>query len=368
VEQEEHRGHGLPPWLPRSDRGQPDLAKGEGSAQAASLARRAKTMGSRTLVEREISRKFKGPAPTLLSSLGKSPPMRLSFVSGDAAMNERSRISRAEDAYIAHILLRPTPVYAQLWVDGHEHPLLLNPGGVMLAHMENQPSIRFHADFQFLRCWIAKETLDEMAEETFGRASPGLRRPEFGTVDPVLFHLSAAIVPLLSRGALSDQLLVDQLAVALHNRLAASYSGAPIDLRSESRGGLAPWQERRAKDFIRAHLDRGVTLQQIASQCGVSASHFSRAFKQTTGRTPHRWLLERRVESSKIDLTDPDLPMSEIGRRHGFSDPSHFSRVFSNLTGQTPAVWRRNRSSQSSFEELPPYQDWPSGRSAIAGA
>lgn len=106
-------------------------------------------------------------------------------------------------------------------------------------------------------------------------------------------------------------------------------------------GGLAKWQERRAKEFIAARLDSKLSISEIAEACGLSVSHFTRAFHQTTGLSPHRWLTERRIERAQALIRDVELPLSEIAVTCGFADQSHFTRVFTGVVGKSPGAWRR---------------------------
>jgi AraC family transcriptional regulator len=112
------------------------------------------------------------------------------------------------------------------------------------------------------------------------------------------------------------------------------------------RGGLAPWQERRAKELMSTHLGREISLAFVAGECGLSVSHFARSFKQCTGKPPHRWLLENRVEKAKELLINAELPLAEIALECGFSDQSHFTRVFSRIAGTSPGTWQRLRPSR----------------------
>ena len=106
-------------------------------------------------------------------------------------------------------------------------------------------------------------------------------------------------------------------------------------------GGLAPWQARRAHERLESDLGGTLSLQQIAAEFDLSVSHFSRAFRISTGLPPHQWLLRQRVEAAKQLMTVRDLPLSEIAISAGFANQSHFTRVFSALVGVSPGVWRR---------------------------
>ena len=299
--------------------------------------------------EREVTRKFGVAAPTLLSRVGECPPISFSLVRAETPMEERSKVSRAEDAYVIHIFLKEVVTDTPLWISGREHRIpQLRQGGLLMANLQTEPSIWCHSAFEFVRCYVAKETLDTLGLEACGKRSVGLRRPEFGTVDPILFHLAAATVPMLQRQAAGDQLLVDQIALTLHRRLSHAYGGPPMEERAAAvEGRLLAWQERRVKELMDANIGQPVSLRDLADVCCLSVSRFSRAFRRTMGCTPRQWLMGRRVEAAKAGLLRSDLPLTELFATFGFADASHFSRVFTNATGETPADWRRRRSTSN---------------------
>ena len=115
------------------------------------------------------------------------------------------------------------------------------------------------------------------------------------------------------------------------------------------RGGLAPWQVKRACERLDSDLGGKLSLQQIAAEFDLSVSHFSRAFRISTGLPPHQWLLRQRVKAAKQLMTVRDLPLSEIAISAGFANQSHFTRVFSAAVGVSPgsvaprSAWRPGR-------------------------
>ena len=104
---------------------------------------------------------------------------------------------------------------------------------------------------------------------------------------------------------------------------------------------MAPWQRRRATEMIWAKLDGSVRLAALAQECGLSVSHFARAFKASFGVSTHNWLNERRIERSKHLMMTTTLPLAEIAIRSGFSDQAGLTRIFHRLVGESPGKWRR---------------------------
>ena len=114
-----------------------------------------------------------------------------------------------------------------------------------------------------------------------------------------------------------------------------------------ARGGLAPWQLRRAEALMCENLSIQVPLGRVAEECGLSVRHLARAFRQSTGVPPHRWLLDRRVERAKELLPNSKLSLSDVALACGFGDQSHFTRTFTAAVRLSPGLWRRLQSAPS---------------------
>ena len=84
------------------------------------------------------------------------------------------------------------------------------------------------------------------------------------------------------------------------------------------RGGLAPWREARAKQLLRENICGDISVQELAGACGLSVGYFNRAFKQSVGCTPHRWLTHERLELAKQLILNTDDPLCEIALAVGF--------------------------------------------------
>jgi transcriptional regulator GlxA family with amidase domain len=116
--------------------------------------------------------------------------------------------------------------------------------------------------------------------------------------------------------------------------------GDEAEARHPARGGLPPRAFRRVREYILAHLTDDVSNVVLAGFVGLSPSHFSRAFKQSAGLSPHRFVLERRIERVKHLLAETELPLAQIAVTAGFGDQSHCSRWFRELVGMTPSRFR----------------------------
>lgn len=159
-------------------------------------------------------------------------------------------------------------------------------------------------------------------------------------LDPVVNHLRLAIQPALAQPENACKIFLNHIALALQAYCAHAHGETRVTSPA-IRGGLAPWQLRRAKEMLLAHLDGDISLPEVARACKLSVSHFARAFRRTTGQPPHRWLTCRRVEKAKDLLRQSTDPMADIALRCGFADQASFIRAFKRVVGASPGGWRR---------------------------
>jgi transcriptional regulator of acetoin/glycerol metabolism len=107
------------------------------------------------------------------------------------------------------------------------------------------------------------------------------------------------------------------------------------------RGGLPPGALRRVREYIAAHIHENLDIATLASHAGLSAHHFSRAFKASVGMPPHRYLLQQRIRKAADLIERSEQPLVSIALVVGFADQAHFSRSFHALVGLTPSQFRR---------------------------
>ena len=108
-------------------------------------------------------------------------------------------------------------------------------------------------------------------------------------------------------------------------------------------GGLSPSVVRRVCEYIDANLQTNIDLTTLSEIAGLSIWHFCRAFKQSVGVTPHKYLIHRRLDQARPLVADTNLPLAQIAIGSGFSDQSHFIRRFNQYFGLSPGAFRRSQ-------------------------
>ena len=119
---------------------------------------------------------------------------------------------------------------------------------------------------------------------------------------------------------------------------------ANIGLQVIERTPFAPlssqWREELAKQLILERLGETVEVTELARACALSRSHFSRAFKCSTGLSPQDWIRHQRIARAKQLIQNTDMTLTQISLECGFCDQAHFTREFKRAFGTTPKVWR----------------------------
>jgi AraC family transcriptional regulator len=245
-----------------------------------------------------------------------------------------------EDAFLVSLTLRDYP-HRVYWEDGR----LMSEcdvwaGQTCIHDLKRNPVALLDKSHHHLFFYLPRSALDEIAEDADAPRISDLNHEPKGKDDKTIAGLGRLLLPALNHPDQVSQLFVDYLLLAAGAHVAQTYGGMrPLSV--PVRGGLAAWQVSRAKEILSAHLDGRVSLKEVAHECGLSVSHFSRAFRRTTGAAPHNWLLALRVEAAKEKLRDNRLSLLEVARACGFSDQSHLTKVFSRAIGMSPGAWRR---------------------------
>lgn len=163
--------------------------------------------------------------------------------------------------------------------------------------------------------------------------------PVIGRQHPRVAHVMGLIELELRRPSLGSRLMIDGLLRALAGLLATG--GADPCADKCDRIYISPCKLKRVLEFIEAHLQESIGLDDLAQTAGLSANHFLRVFKLATGATPYHFLRTRRLERARILLAENTMSLAELALECGFANQAHFTAAFSQEMGISPGRYRR---------------------------
>lgn len=196
---------------------------------------------------------------------------------------------------------------------------------------------------QLFHLYSAKTSFNRLVEETLDRDPATVElRDEFFFRDATLENVIRHGVLRLDWDEPAERIAVTQAANMLFTYLASRFTNrrGPLAVR----GGLAPVVLGRVTAFIEAHLHQPLTVGDLAAVAGLSAYHFARMFRASTGTSPHAFVLARRVARARQMIARPGReapPLAEIAAACGFASQSHLTQRFRAATGQTPGAYAR---------------------------
>jgi AraC family transcriptional regulator len=239
--------------------------------------------------------------------------------------------------HFLHLVLRGNVEY-QVRTRGRDLRFTSRPGTLFLLPRGTVDEINWRGPTQRIAVAVHRRLLTNALDETADADDVELTE-HWNLIDR---HLSALLLEMTAdleddspAGRLYGESLANTLAVYLLNRYAVRRI-TPIGYKR----GLPGYRLRRVLDFIGEKLEEDISLSQLAAIAGMSPHYFSQLFKQSTGRTPHEFVLLKRIEHAKKELCNPKSSVTEAALRAGFQSPSHFARVFRQFEGTTPSRFR----------------------------
>lgn len=217
----------------------------------------------------------------------------------------------------------------------------LQAGQILISDMRREPRVLVDRPYHSVLFYLPKMAVDVLTDQAdIPRIDELQYEPGVGISDETIKHLGLSLLPAFRAPGQTSRLFLDYVTLAFASHTVQKYGGTR-SLSKPLKGGLAPWQEKLSKELIADNLAGSTSLSELAKTCGLSVSHFSRAFRKSTGLAPHAWLLQARVDTAKVMLRDRDASLSAIASSCGFVDSSHFTRVFTRLVGLSPRAWSR---------------------------
>jgi AraC family transcriptional regulator len=158
-----------------------------------------------------------------------------------------------------------------------------------------------------------------------------------GIMDPALLHIAMALRDGLRAGRADDAMYGESLSLALAVHLLRRYAAVPAGLQ-RLRGGLSQEKLTLATEYIQDQLESGLSVSGIARTIHMSPFHFARLFKQSTGKSPYRYVVQARAKRAKELLKSGKFSIIEIAHRLGYADQSHLTRQLKDVFGATPKM------------------------------
>lgn len=202
---------------------------------------------------------------------------------------------------------------------------------------------------QTLHLHLSKDLLARASEEVADYDSAHVSLVErAGFQDPLLEQIAFTLWRELEQPSPAGKLYAQTAAQLLAVHLLRHYTSAGGAFKDPSHG-LTRQQLRQVMDFVRTHLGQDLSLEALAQQTGFSPYHFTRLFRQTTGESPHQFVLRQRIERAQHLLNETDLPLVRVALESGFANQSHLTQTFKRFLGLTPRAYRQDRSICADF-------------------
>jgi AraC family transcriptional regulator len=160
--------------------------------------------------------------------------------------------------------------------------------------------------------------------------------------DPSLSAVLSEMLREIRRGCPNGTLFAESLSVGVALHLCRT-RGIHAPPAAGERGQLSRWQWSHLRDLIDNELTGDLSLSTLAASVNLSKPHFVRLFRNTTGTSPHRYIVQVRIERARHMIQSSEVPLVEIASDAGFASQSHLSRIFRKTYGVTPGDVRKQR-------------------------
>ncbi|MBD1838496.1 helix-turn-helix transcriptional regulator [Coleofasciculus sp. FACHB-64] len=226
------------------------------------------------------------------------------------------------------------PIQAQRTLDGKIRHEQVIEGDIVITPAQVSHRSCWNAEHDFIVMAIASDVFARAIDESAESSNVELL-PQFAISDGLVLQIGLALKQVLENNPQGSRLYAETMANALAVHLLQNYSARQPILRDYN-GGLSKHQLRQVIDYINGHLDRDLGLAELAKIVQMSPHYFTRLFKQSTGLTPHQYVIRRRVERAKELLLNGELSIAEVAYSVGFANQSHLNRHLKRLLGVTP--------------------------------
>ena len=232
------------------------------------------------------------------------------------------------------------PVQSVCRVEGHQSSRVQEEGDIDVIPAGLPSFWKDETPATFLALILSPALVRDAAEGVGLDPDRAELTPQFQLRKPQIQYIAWAVKTELESGERSDRLYGESLGLALathllrHHALADAWVG---------RQGLSRRQRQRVNDYIGSHLERRLTLAELAGVVDLGVSQFKVLFKRAFGLPVHQYVIERRVEHATRMLLRGDMPIAQVALAVGFAHQSHMARCMRRVIGVTPSDVLRSR-------------------------
>jgi len=225
---------------------------------------------------------------------------------------------------------------------GDWHREHVTPGSISLLTHAAQSHWRWSEEIEVTHLYLSTAVVADVAAQVYESSVRDVElRDVLRAEDSVLSGIAGSLAWESRQGGLGGRLYVDSLKTQACVHVLRHYANV-IFREPTSHSGLSHTQCRLLTQYVEENLDRSISLAELAGVVQLSVFHFMRKFRAEFGYPPHAYVMRRRIEHAKRQLTRRDIPLKVVAADCGFSDQSHMTRVFRRALATTPAKYRNS--------------------------
>lgn len=243
---------------------------------------------------------------------------------------------------IQHIIFIFNNTYTKVFdrqLDGHFQTEHVKKGDIVISPANVPHKVLWRSKIEFIMIIFEPAFIADTAFE-FNHSSNIKILPHFAQPDRLISQVGLHLKSELEADKYISRLYADCSAQLLAVHLLQHYSTRK-HLIKECTDGLTQRKLKQVMDYIQSHLEQDFGLAELAKLVHMSPSYFGRQFKQSTGLTPHQYLIKYRLSEARKLLTNTDLTIDGIAQHTGFNSHSHLTKVFRKHMSTTPYAYRQ---------------------------
>ncbi len=240
-------------------------------------------------------------------------------------------------SFCLHVQVKGT-VGLEWWCDGQHALEQPREGSLILLAPGTSDRLRWEGVSERLIVSVDEKFVQRAAEEAGVAQMPSFAN-QWMLRDEQLRVLLAEMGREAEAGWAAGSLYGDLLGLSLSHTLLRRHASVPV-LYAGLRGGMPMAKLRRVLEYVQANMEQDLKLETLAAEAGMSAFHFARLFRESTGVTPHQHVLDQRMERAKQWMKAGNLSIAEIAAQVGFGSATNLVRSFRTRVGMTPGAWK----------------------------